>query len=109
MGCAAPIRPRSLPSKLDGAFIRTGYGLGKAGIDEDMALRRGDEETREAMCADEIEVVGDAERFGGPLPAPFCCVQPPADEYQREKSRQSQEDYRPISLRRLGQLSLSQF
>jgi hypothetical protein len=37
----------------------------------------------------------------------LCRIQPPADEYQRQNTHQSQEDDQPVSLGEVGQLSLS--
>ena len=54
-----------------------------------MALGPGDEEGRGIRRANVVQVAGDAERFGGPLPPSFCRIQPSADEYQRKNTRQS--------------------
>ncbi len=70
-------------------------------------LRPGDEEGRDIVRADVVQVAGDAERFGGLLPASLCRVQPPTDEYQRKNTHQSQQDYQPVSLGKGGQPSLS--
>ena len=83
-------------------------GCGIAAIEHDVALGPGDEEGRGIRRANVVQVAGDAERFGGPLPASLCRIQPPAHEYQRKNTRQSYEDYQPISLGELGQPSLSQ-
>ena len=73
-----------------------------------MALGPGDEERRGIRRANIVQVARDAERFGGPLPASLCRIQPPADKLQRKNTRQSQEDYQPVSLGELWQPSLSQ-
>jgi hypothetical protein len=66
-------------------------------IEHDVALGPGDEESRGIRRANIVQVAGDAERFGGPLPASFCRIQPSADKYQRKNTRQPKEDYQPIS------------
>src|SRR5678816_3480388 len=63
-----------------------------------MALGPGDEEGCGIGRANVVQVAGDAERFSGPLPASFCRVQPPADEYQCQYTPQSDEEYQPVSL-----------
>src|SRR5262245_20865654 len=68
-----------------------------------MALGPGDEEGRGIGRANVVEVAGDAEWLGGPLPASLGRVQPTADEYQPKNTRQSQEDRQPVSLGELGQ------
>ena len=68
-----------------------------------MALGPGDEEGRGIGRANVVKVAGDAKRFGGPLPAYLCGVQPPANEYQRQRTHQSQEDYHSESLGEVGQ------
>ena len=55
---------------------------GIAGVEHDVALGPGDEEGRDVVRADVVEVAGDAERFGRLLPADLCRVQPPAEEHQ---------------------------
>jgi hypothetical protein len=79
-----------------------------AAVEHDMALGPGDEEGRGIVRADVVQVPGDAERFGGSLPASLCRVQGPADEYQRKHTHHSQEDYQLVSLGEVGQRSLSQ-
>ena len=76
---------------------------GIATVEHDVALGPGDEEGRDVVRADVVEVAGDAERFGGLLPAALCRVQPPADEYQRKSDQQSQQDYQPTSLGKVAQ------
>ena len=49
-----------------------------------MALGPGDEERRGIGRANVVQIAGDAERFGGSLPASLGRVQPPADEDQRQ-------------------------
>jgi hypothetical protein len=66
------------------------------------------QEDRGIACAHLVQVTSDAERFGGPLPASLCRVQPPADEYQRKNTHQPQQDYEPESLGKMEQPSLSQ-
>ena len=46
-------------------------GGGIAGVEHDVALGPGDEEGGDIVRADVVEVAGDAERFGGRLPADF--------------------------------------
>jgi len=65
-----------------------------------VACGPGDEEAGDIVRADVVQIAGDAERFGGLLPAALCRVQPPADEYQRKNTRQPQQDYQPVSLRK---------
>ena len=67
-------------------------GAGIAAVEHDVALGPGDEEGRDVVRADVVEVAGDAERFGGLLPADLCRVQPPADDYQRKSAQHSQQD-----------------
>src|SRR5688572_5689096 len=74
----------------------------------DVAFGSGDEEGRDVVCADVVEIAGDAEGLGGLLSADLCCVQPPADEYQRKKTHQYHEDYQPVSLGELRQQLPSQ-
>jgi hypothetical protein len=69
-------------------------GGGIAGVEHNVALWRGDEEGGDVVRAHVVEVAGDAERFGGRLPADFRCVQPLADKYQRKNDQQSQHDQR---------------
>jgi hypothetical protein len=83
-------------------------GAGIAAVEHDVALRPGDEEGRDIVRADVVQVAGDAERFGRLLPASLCRVQPPTDEYQRKSTHQSQQDYQPVSFGQGGQPSLSQ-
>src|SRR5262245_11132320 len=83
-------------------------GGGIAAVEHDVAFGSSDEEGRGIRCANVAEVAGDAERFSGSLPASLCRVQPPADEYQRNNTCQSQEDYQPVSLGEHGQPSLFQ-
>ncbi len=82
-------------------------GAGIAAVEHDVAFGPGDEEGRGIRRANVVQVAGDAERLGGPLPAALRRVQPPADEDQCENTRQSQEDYEPESLGELGQPSIS--
>ena len=83
-------------------------GAGIAAIEHDVALGPGDEEGRGICRPNVVQVAGDAERFGRALPASLCRIEPPADEYQRKNTRQSDEDYPPVSLGEVGQPSLSQ-
>ena len=62
-----------------------------------MALGPGDEEGRDVVRADVVEVAGDAERFGGLLSANLCRVQPPADENQRNNAQACQQDHQPTT------------
>ena len=66
-----------------------GAVVGIAAIEHDVARRPGDEEGRGIRRANIVQVAGDAERFGGRLPASLRRIQPPADEYQRKNARQS--------------------
>lgn len=67
-------------------------GAGISAVEHDVAFRSGDEESRDIRGADVVEVAGDAERFRWPLSAALCSIQPPADEDQRNKSQQSQQN-----------------
>ena len=49
-------------------------GAGIAAVEHDVALGPGDEERRDVVRADVVEIAGDAERFGRLLPA--CCLRP---------------------------------
>jgi hypothetical protein len=73
-------------------------GGGIAAVEHDVALGPGDEEGRDVVRADIVEVAGYAERFGRLLPADFCRVQPPADEHQRNNAQDCQQDGQPTSL-----------
>ena len=49
--------------------------LGQAGVDENMTLRRGDQERREARGADVVDVADDAERLGRFVPRDLQLVE----------------------------------
>ena len=82
-------------------------GGGIAAIEHDVPCGTGDEEGGDIVRADVIQIAGDAERLNRLLPAPLCRIQPPAGEYQRNNSYQSQQDYQPVSLGKMAQQSLS--
>ena len=100
-GCGSEFRSTltSLMSKPSFAMLAMIIGAvrGIAAVEHDVALGPGDEEGRDVVRADVVEVAGDAERFGGLLPADLCRVQPPADEHQRKNAQQSQQG-QPASL-----------
>ena len=66
-------------------------GAGIAAIEHDMALGPSDEKGRGIGRANVVEVASDAERFGGPLPASLCRVQPPTSQDQRKNTGQCQD------------------
>src|SRR5688572_7317850 len=78
-------------------------GCGIAAIEHDVALGPSDKEGRSIGRADVIQVAGDAERFGRPLPASFCRVQPPADKCKRNNTHECQQGYEPKSPDKMGQ------
>src|SRR3954453_12659809 len=82
-------------------------GAGIAAIEHDVPRGPGDEERRDIIRADVVQIARDAERFDRRLSAPLRRIQPPADEYQRKNTRQSQQDYEPGSLGKIVQQFLS--
>jgi hypothetical protein len=62
-----------------------------------MAFGPGDEESRNVVRADVVEVSGDAKRFGRLLSADSCRIQPPADENQRAHNQNRQQAYEATS------------
>src|SRR6185503_16356141 len=73
---------RDVEAELRDARHDQSRGGGIAAVEHDVALGPGDEEGRGVGRAHIVEVAGDAERFGWPLSANLCRVQPPADEYK---------------------------
>jgi hypothetical protein len=67
-------------------------------VEHDVALGPGDEESRDVGRPNVVEVASYAERFGGPLSANLCRVQPPADEHQRNNAQDCQQDRQPTTL-----------
>lgn len=62
--------PDSIASAL--AALAPSCGAGVPAVDEDVALRPGEQQRRDVVGADVVEVAGNAERFGVELPsAPF--------------------------------------
>jgi hypothetical protein len=74
-----------------------------------VALGPGNEEGRDVVRADVVEVAGDAERFGWLLSANLCRVQPPADEYKRNNAQGCQQDQQPTTLGEVMQHRLERF
>ena len=88
--------------------------LGRAGIasvEQDMALGPGDEEGRDVVCANVVEVACDAERRGGLLPASLCrhagLVQPATEENRGENGAQSGHPDQHPSFGEIPQTSIS--
>src|SRR6185503_257658 len=77
-------------------------GGGITAIEHDVALGPGDEEGGGVGRPHVVQVAGDAERFGRPLPASLVRVQPPTDKYQCNNSRDCQQDYEPKSFGKTG-------
>jgi hypothetical protein len=73
-------------------------GAGIAAVEHDVALRRGDEEGRDVVRADVVEIAGDAERFSGLLPA---AVPLAFHVLKRNKARTVISPSRKTSTRRL--------
>ena len=68
-----------------------------------MAFGPGDEEGRDVIGADIVEVAGDAERFGRLLPADLRRVEPPAEEdHHGEDGGQSEDEIRMRRLVKCG-------
>jgi hypothetical protein len=73
-------------------------GCRVACIEHDVALRPGDEEGRDVVRPNVVEVASYAKRFGGLLSANLCRIQPPGDEHQRHNAQDCQQGHQPATL-----------
>jgi hypothetical protein len=84
-------------------------GAGITAVEHDVARGPGDEEGRDVVGADLVEIAGDAERFGGQLPAAGARVPPLAEEYQRKSAQHSEQEDQHASPGEVPQRSPSRF